>query len=187
MHAGAGVYESSVVVEYIDEAFGSEPSLMPASPSERARLRAAMVFVGDKIVPQFYRCLMSPAEGNGRAAAAAELLEGLVQVSALMNPSSDGPYFLGQRFSSFECILWPHYQRIASLLRVYRGFSVDRPELLRLQNWADATRKRPSVRRTIVSEERLLRNYRGYADGSATSDAAQRYAGARSSTSQSRL
>lgn len=41
--------------------------------------------------------------------------------------------------------------------------------------WYDAVRQRPSVRATLVDEKELIRNYSNYADGTATSDVAQRF------------
>ena len=41
--------------------------------------------------------------------------------------------------------------------------------------WYDAVRQRPSVSATLVDEKELIRNYSNYADGTATSDVAQRF------------
>uniref|UniRef100_A0A7S2MBK3 GST C-terminal domain-containing protein n=1 Tax=Octactis speculum TaxID=3111310 RepID=A0A7S2MBK3_9STRA len=100
-------------------------------------------------------------------------------VSEVLDLQTDrfGGFFLGSKFSAFECALWPHYQRIPIILGTYRGVRLDDdPRLERMDMWAKAVAARPSVRRTIVDEARLMDNYSGYADGSATSDAAKKYA-----------
>lgn len=68
-------------------------------------------------------------------------------------------------------------QRIPVVLKTYRNFEVpDTEEYARLHNWWAALKKYPAFVRSMVTEESLIENYVGYADGSATSEYARTYA-----------
>ena len=105
----AAIHDSAVVVEYIDCAFEG-PALLPEDPVERARVRAACAFFEDKARSHFYKILMAQ-DAAGQAAAAAALSETWAALAGMMAPLVDGPFFLGDRFSLFECIVLPWFIR----------------------------------------------------------------------------
>jgi len=172
-HGAAGVFESLVCVEYVDEVWGASRTLLPGGPADRAKVRAWSSYVSDKICPFYYKSLMAQVEEE-RSAALASILEAFTAIDAAMAPLEGGPFFLGAAFSAFDVVLWPHYQRCTTVLAERRQFEIP-PSLTRLHAWADATRVRPSIAATIVDTDRLVANYVGYADGTATSDAAKQY------------
>lgn len=49
---GRGIYESSVVIEYIDEAYPSPP-LLPADPGLRAEVRMFQARVSEELMPKY--------------------------------------------------------------------------------------------------------------------------------------
>mmetsp|Transcript_113218 Transcript_113218/g.366095 ORF Transcript_113218/g.366095 Transcript_113218/m.366095 type:complete len:291 (-) Transcript_113218:57-929(-) len=191
-HGAAGVFESLVCVEYVDEVWGASRTLLPGGPADRAKahqrstvapvcprglrlpeVRASISYVSDKICPFYYKSLMAQVEAE-RSTALAALLEAFTAIDAAMAPLEGGPFFLGATFSAFDVVLWPHYQRCTTVLAERRQFAIP-PSLTRLHAWADATGVRPSIAATIVDKDRLVANYAGYADGTATSDAAKQY------------
>merc|ERR1719326_1508094 len=174
------VCDSMVCLEYINEIFGdiSGNSLLPSIdyPGQRARLRYWAVFANDKIIPYFYKMLMSETS-DGREKAKANILDNLQEFARAMSPLSEGPFFNGATFSIVDIVLAPWWQRLLSVAKEYRGFEIPTEptldEFTRLRKWYEAVSSRESFRKTVVDVHKLLRNYSGYADNSATSDVAR--------------
>lgn len=203
---GEKIHESLVVAEYIDESYETKSEyvfesifnfifpntfgnrLMPVEPLKRAQVRIWMAHIGEKIVPHFYKMLMLQDE-VGQQQAKDDLLNGLkafdIAMREISTPKeqSDGApwgYFLGNEFSLVDIALGPHYQRCLSVLAHYRDFFIpNTDEFARLRIWWEVVSKRPSFARTIVSKQRLLDNYIGYASGRGKSDASRKYLGNR--------
>jgi glutathione S-transferase len=101
------------------------------------------------------------------------LNEGWAELASRFAPVSEGPYFMGQCFSAFECAVLPWFQRLSSVLSTYRDYELPEGEPFdRLRAWYAACLARPSFASTIANRERLVANYIGYADNRATSDCA---------------
>ena len=168
------VCDSMVCVEYVDEAFVGGEALLPDSAAERARVRQWSAFAGANIIPHYYKMLMAQ-DASAQAQAKASALAGLSQWVDAMD--ADGPYFLGSRFSMADLALLPWVERLLTVGKTYRGFELDEADArsARLRAWRAACLQRPSVRRTLADEARLVENYSEYADNSATSDAARRF------------
>ena len=173
---GVGVADSMVCLEYLEEVYRDRP-LLPGAPGERARLRFWAVYANEKIIPHYYRLLMSQ-DTEGRERARAGLVDGLTEFASQMDPT--GPYFTGAQFTWADLALAPWYERLRTVAAAYRSFEmpVDGVATARLERWYEAVRARPSVAATLANEAELVRNYAGYADDSATSDASRQFRGA---------
>ncbi|XP_042391883.1 glutathione S-transferase U9-like [Zingiber officinale] len=78
---GRPVAESLVILQYIDELWGSlAPRLLPEDPHRRAKVRFWADFVYQKVVPLTY--VIPKAEGDSKAAAVAEFRAQLVAMEA---------------------------------------------------------------------------------------------------------
>ena len=173
-HDGIRLYESIPLVEYLEEAFpDSGCRLMPDAAVDRARVRIWMGYASEKVVPCYYRMLMSQDE-EGRQKAKDDLLEGLRYLSQNALTSVTGPFLMGDNFGAFECMLFPHWLRFGSVLRHYRSFEVPRGDksLARIIAWGDACSSHPVAAATIVDHQRIIDSNTGYADNTATSTAA---------------
>ncbi|CAI5499697.1 unnamed protein product [Closterium sp. Naga37s-1] len=183
------LYESSVIMEYIDEAFPPSPltaaaaaagstgvHLMPRDVYERAQVRMWMDFVNRKIVPTFYRYLQKQSREEQEAERAA-LISCYEQLGAAMETiSPQGPFFLAQRFSLMDISLAPWVLR-HDILQFYRNFSLpshdeSSPALRRFRLWETAIGAHPSVRATLADHDRLREIYKRYAENTATSEVA---------------
>ena len=60
IHNGKCVYESAVCIEYVDEAFPNDMSLLPTDQYGRAHVRIWSDFIGKGIAPLFYQMLRKP-------------------------------------------------------------------------------------------------------------------------------
>jgi len=180
------VWESAVCMEYIDEAYEGSP-LMPSDPAQRAHVRAWCLHANERVIPHFYKMLLSPAGSGGREKAYEDFLAGLRTWQAAMQP--DGPFFMGSVFTLADVNLAPWWQRMLSVLKHYRNMEVPQHGFKRLHRWFAAVRARPAFARTVVDQQRLIANYSGYADNTATSEVAKKFAARASSTTagQARL
>ena len=93
-----------------------------------------------------------------------------------------GPFFLGADFGFVEVAAAPFWGRMLAVGGFYRDLrfpaGADDDDFKRLEVWWAAVRERPSVKRTLVCEARLVASYSDYATDAATSNYAQ---GARAS------
>ncbi|GJN19959.1 hypothetical protein PR202_gb07279 [Eleusine coracana subsp. coracana] len=106
IHNGKPVCESTVIVQYIDEAFaGTGLSLLPSDPYERALARFWAAYIDDKLLPSWTKTSRGSteeerAEGKEQSAVAVENLEG-----ALRECSKGKPFFGGDNPGYVDVIL----------------------------------------------------------------------------------
>jgi glutathione S-transferase len=173
VHEGSPISGSMVCLEFIEEQWPQRAPLLPPSAAERAHVRQWSTFASEKIIPFYYKMLMSQDEA-GREAARRATLSGLAAWSDAMRTRDGGPFFLGASFSYADASLFPWMERLLTVGAAYRNFELpDEPRFDRLRAWHEACRRRPSVRATLADEEKLVANYQGYADNSATSAVAK--------------
>ncbi|CAN6288975.1 unnamed protein product [Urochloa humidicola] len=133
IHNGKPICESMIIVQYIDEVYGSTgPSLLPTDPYDRAVVRFWAAYIDDKVFRAFMIMIMGKteeekAEGRKQLFAAAETLEG-----ALKECSKGKPFFGGDRVGYVDIALggfvaWVHARDRMSGLK---HFDADRSPLL---------------------------------------------------------
>jgi len=137
------VFESSVIMEYIDEV--SPPSLHPAEPLQRALNRAWMKF-GEELISSLMR-YAGAVDATTAKQVQQEVEKGLDRLEALLG---DGPYFNGQDFCLIDAAYATFFMRMDILEGQHRvGFYDNRPKLSR---WADACRSRETVKNSVPSD-----------------------------------
>ncbi|KAI0007363.1 glutathione S-transferase [Xylariaceae sp. FL0662B] len=178
------LYESTVICEYLNEAYADQPLLPPLDDAyERARCRLWIDHIGNKIVPGFYRFLQhTPEKAYSIEEARANFLTQIKTLVAEMDDSGSGPWFLGRAFSLVDVMLAPWAKRLF-LVDHYKpgGLGIPAPgeggedETLwaRWRTWFDAVVDRQSVRDTWSDDEQYVAAYRRYAEDTTQSEVAQ--------------
>lgn len=179
------LYESTIVCEYLDEAYADTsrhgPSLLPRDAYERGRCRIWIDFVGTRIVPAFYRfCQHQPHSGYAIEEARATFLGHLL--TFIKEADAAGPFFLGRDFSMVDVALAPWLIR----LWVFDHFKAgglgipapgqagqDEAPWARWRSWAAAVEQRRSVKETTSAREHYLPAYQRYAEDTSDSQVAQ--------------
>jgi glutathione S-transferase len=171
------VYESLVVVDYIDLVAGASDKdrLVPfGDPYQYARCRIWADKVNRECCSPYYGVLVR-TDAAERRAHFEQLLNGLVAFARELS-STPGPTFLPHgQLSSVDVALVPWAFRYY-VLEHYRGpeYAIprDRAELQPYFAWYDHVMQLESVQRTLPDKERYLDHIRKYADGSARSKVA---------------
>lgn len=157
------VYESLICVEFVDEAMGDKPTLLPGSPSQRALARMWANKLDKEICTQFY-VLLKQQNKEGQEKAAERILNALRDFS----DNCKGPFFFGEQFSLVEIALAPWGVGVRmDILKHYRDFEVPRTEeYAKYWDWVAAVSKRPSFFATASSDLPAMKDvYLPYAEG----------------------
>ncbi|KAI8947891.1 glutathione S-transferase [Xylaria longipes] len=184
------LYESTIICEYLDEAYGDEAAhgapLLPRGDAPRdvylrARCRLWIDHVGNKIVAGFYKLLQhTPEKEHSIEEARTNLLN---QIKTFVKEMDDGgPWFLGERFSLVDVMLAPWAKRLF-LIDHYKPGVVgipaegtageDEDVWKRWRVWFDAITNRKSVLDTWSADEMYIQAYKRYAEDTTQSEVGQ--------------
>ena len=170
VHNGKSIYESSVCIEYVDEAWQTGKHLLPSDPYERARVRILSDHISKKVVPPFYQLLMKKGEKE-REEASQNILNGLTSLFDDFE-SGGGPFFGGDSLNMVDIMLAPFAYRFHVILSHYRNFKIPsegQPQLVKYHQWYAALVDNETFKKTLPDEQKLVEKYQRYADGSASS------------------
>ena len=158
-HGEWGCYESSVLMEYLEDLSTGIPLLPIGNPRSRAYCRLWSDHINRKITPQFYR-LLQAQETEKQTQHAEELRN---ELSTLIDASDPvGPFFLGPHISFVDVQFAPWILRFRRVLRPYRAW----PELesgTRWAKWVEAIETNESVKATTSTDDLYLDSYERYA------------------------
>lgn len=145
-HAGVTVHESSIINQYLDEAF-PQPALMPGSPALRAQARIWMDYCETRFLPAVHKLMSEAADADKRAANNEKLSEVLRHIEHEgLRKTGPGPWFFGPQFSLADIQFAPFLERFDMYVRL-AGASLP-ADCTRLHDWHAALQERPSVRAT---------------------------------------
>ena len=182
------LYESTVILEYLEEAYPEHRPLLPQDPYDRARARIWIDYVTSRIIPSYHRFLQyQPADGLVEAEADAELdkarQEFLGHLKAWTKEMhSEGPFFLGPELGLPDLVLAPWAVRLWVFDKFKKGGlgmptvgagGPDEAVWSRWRKWLVAIEARQSLRKTLSEHEHYLPIYKRYADNVAQSEMAK--------------
>ncbi|HEY9880272.1 MAG TPA: glutathione S-transferase family protein [Leptolyngbyaceae cyanobacterium] len=169
-HGDNRVWESAIVNEYLEEVF-PKPALLPKNPAQRALARIWIDFANTKLIPAFYKLLLSQ-EPEKQQEWAEELTKHLYFIEHEgLRKLSDGPYWLGNEVGLIDISYYPWFERW-SALEHYRGVTVPE-DCTRLLTWWQAMKNLPSVQVTASPGEYHIEQYARYASNTASGTTAQ--------------
>jgi glutathione S-transferase len=143
-HAPAIVFESAVILEYLEETVPGE-KLHPADPLDRAQHRSWIEF-GSTLLGDFYR--FSSAKSDADLVSARQAIDG--KFKRLESTIAEGPFFAGSRFSLVDTVYAPAFRQIDALETVTRTGLFD--GLPKLDRWRKALAARDSVKAAVPSD-----------------------------------
>ncbi|KAI9814429.1 MAG: hypothetical protein M1827_003285 [Pycnora praestabilis] len=159
-HGNWGCYESTVLMEYLEDLNAGHPLLPPNDPQLRAHCRLWSDHINRNIIPTFYRYIQSQ-ETSDQIAHATELKD---TIAKLVNAAHQhGPFFLGPSISFVDVQLAPWMLRMGRVLKPYRGWPDPEPGS-RWARWMEAIEGEESVRSTTSTDELYLDSYERYAE-----------------------
>lgn len=140
---GEVLFESAVIVEYLDETRGAK--LHPEDALARARHRAWMEF-GSSILADIWIVETTPdrVAFEGRVQALRE------KFARLEGELGEGPWFAGERFSLVDAVFAPAFRYFDVFDRFVDPGVFD--GLPRVQAWRRALAARPSVRGAVAAD-----------------------------------
>lgn len=157
IHNGKAVCESSVIVQYIDEAFaGAGLSLLPSDPYERALARFWAAYIDDKLLAAWTKTSRAKteeerAEGKEQSAVAVENLEG-----ALREFSKGKPFFGGDSAGYLDVMLGGLLGWVRASEELYGIKSFDPAKAPLLAAWADSFGALEEVESVMPDGNRLV-------------------------------
>lgn len=153
-HRGQVFYESAIINEYLDEAFGEVP-LMPGDPAGRARARIWIDAMDSRLSEATRQVMRSDGKDDKARQQVIDTLhfierEGLAKLS-------DGPYWLGETVSLIDLHYWPFIERWPGIAE---NWDLPIPDSCpRLLRWIAAMAERDSVKATRLPAERHIETW----------------------------
>lgn len=163
VHEGNAISESSIINEYLEEAYPEPPS-MPATPYERSQARLLIDFCNNRFAPDMYRVLMEQdlarrPRALDRATADWHALEALLERIGMRGDTVFG------RFGIVELSFGPFFERYV-LNEHYWGF---RPHesagLERVLRWRAAILAHAAQQATSLAPDDYIKLYEDYSLG----------------------
>jgi glutathione S-transferase len=159
MHNGFKLWESAVILEYLDEAFPLIP-LMPKDAKDRAIARLWIDFANSRLYAATHQLIFSKDEAT-RSRLVSEMIEGVRYLERQCSgKQNDGPYLLGRIFTLADVALFPWFEQVATLER-FSAFKMPR-ECSAVLKWRDTVAMRPAVLACARSDDFYAEGYQSY-------------------------
>ena len=142
------LYESKVMMEYLDERF-SPPPLLPVYPVARAESRLLMYRI-ERDWCSLVDAIQNSRSDNVVTKSAKELRDGLMAIAPIF---AEKPYFMSEEFTLVDCCIAPILWRLPSLGVDIRPGKQSKPLLA----YMDSLFRRESFQESLTVHEREMR------------------------------
>ena len=142
------LYESKVMMEYIDERF-PHPPLLPVYPVARAESRLLMYRI-ERDWCSLVDAIQNSRSDNVVTKSAKELRDGLMAIAPIF---AEKPYFMSEEFTLVDCCIAPILWRLPSLGVDIRPGKQSKPLLA----YMDSLFRRESFQESLTVHEREMR------------------------------
>ncbi|KAL6717874.1 hypothetical protein ACLMJK_003959 [Lecanora helva] len=159
-HGDWGCYESSVLMEYLEDLNAGAPLLPQGDARNRAHCRLWSDHINRKILPHFYGLLQAQDEFK-QLNEARELTSEIKKIVDAADPA--GPFFLGPHISFVDIQFAPWIIRLRRVLTPYRGWPAP-DEGSRWARWVNAVEENEGVKSTTSTDELYIDSYERYAE-----------------------
>ncbi len=160
-HGDDIVWESTVINEYIEDAFPRIP-LLPATAIERAQARLWIDYCNTAFQPN-YCGLVFELDESKHDAVRKELIIALDYMEQGLAEST-GPYWMGEQLTLVDLTYYPFFEH-APVLSHYRHFDLDN-KYQHINKWIKKMQARPSVQQHSRNANFYIEAYKPYVDGS---------------------
>ena len=142
------LYESKVMMEYLDERF-PHPPLLPVYPVARAESRLLMYRI-ERDWCSLVDAIQNSRSDNVVTKSAKELRDGLMAIAPIF---AEKPYFMSEEFTLVDCCIAPILWRLPSLGVDIRPGKQSKPLLA----YMDSLFRRESFQESLTVHEREMR------------------------------
>lgn len=144
------LYESRVMMEYLDERF-PHPPLLPVYPVARAESRQFIYRIENDWCP-LVDTIVKGRNKEVVAVAAKDLRDSLVAIAPIF---AEKPFFMSEEFTLVDCCLAPILWRLETL-----GINLPKTrQVAPLLEYMERMFRRPSFRESLTEYEREMRSY----------------------------
>ncbi|GAA5831762.1 hypothetical protein JCM11251_003870 [Rhodosporidiobolus azoricus] len=166
---GKALYDSLIVMEFLESAFPSSTPLLPSDPIEAGLTRLALTQMSSAVIPNFYK-LSQAQEPEAQAEAREAFVKGLKELVEQWFVEGK-KWARGDEFGWLDAALAPWIVR-SFLLEEHRAFKKEEVNE-RFVKWAEDILARDSIKKTSSTREAYERNYARYLDNTAQSEVAK--------------
>jgi len=168
-HDGKALYESLVLLEYLEDAFPSTNPLRSPDPHENGLVRLASAQISNVLVPSYYKLLQAQEPQQQK-----EAKEALIQAFKDVWDQwfvKGGEWSRGEKFGVLDCVIAPWIVRLDILVE-HRDLKIS--ELGEgLEGYVKRILERKSVKDTISEKEAYKSVYQRYLNNTAESEVAK--------------
>ncbi|KAK7324414.1 hypothetical protein VNO77_27950 [Canavalia gladiata] len=148
IHNGKPIFESAIIVQYIDEVWNDKAPIMPSHPYQRAQARFWVDYIDKKINDTWRKMWLSTGEEH--EAWKKELISIFKQLEETLG---DKPFYGGDTFEFVDLALIPFYTLFYTF-ETYGNFKMEL-ECPKFMAWAKRCMQRESVSKSLPDDKKV--------------------------------